>query len=466
MNDSINGFDSSKGFTPTNDIFGRKNFYLKMLSVINNSPEHGMVIALEDRWGQGKTSFVKMMQAEINNTPEFNDKLNAIYFDAYSNDFHEDPFIPISAEFHGLFSEPKSNFNKFKDEFLKIATRVGAATLSGGLKAVISSSTLGLVNGNEVIKGITEAVKDSAKDTVNDLTNSLAAYVEKKITAAKEEKVDIENFRKILSEIHKKTGQHTIFIIDELDRAKPDFSLDLLEKIKHLFSVEHVTFILVMNREQFEKVIEKRYGNIDSRTYLNKFVNIFSSLPKIQSADLQSSDLSLNSTIYKYIKSMPEAGSLFDYGSSFHNELSYLIEINKCSLREAERCISLMSLFSSQDGKIKLRGAYATALVIMIFLKVYDSSLYEDFMSKKTTVAELLKSLRLDKTPELRVSIVNTHNDIVRLIKFHHFSPSYIREHLQTLLNDFDDINWNGAYPINPFMSLKEGLENFYIDYR
>ena len=35
-----------------------------------------------------------------------------------------------------------------------------------------------------------------------------------------------------------------VFIIDELDRCKPTFALELLEKIKHVFSIPNVHFIL------------------------------------------------------------------------------------------------------------------------------------------------------------------------------------------------------------------------------
>ncbi|WP_409049648.1 P-loop NTPase fold protein [Serratia sp. BIGb0234] len=71
-----------------------------------------------------------------------------------------------------------------------------------------------------------------------------------------------------------------MFIIDELDRARPDFSLEILEKIKHVFSTNNFVFILSMNREQFQKVIVKRYGDIDARLYLSKFIHHWFTLPK------------------------------------------------------------------------------------------------------------------------------------------------------------------------------------------
>jgi hypothetical protein len=65
-----------------------------------------------------------------------------------------------------------------------------------------------------------------------------------------------------------------VFIIDELDRCKPSFALELLEKIKHFFSVPHFVFLLVSNLEQLQIAVSNAYGNVDSRTYLEKFYHL------------------------------------------------------------------------------------------------------------------------------------------------------------------------------------------------
>lgn len=447
--------DFFKGFTRENDIFDRVKFYESLMKVIKNSPEKNLVFSLDDRWGQGKTSFVKMMAGDIkaNHNPEF----NVIYFDAYENDYYSDPFIPVVAEFHSLFSDPSSALTTYKDSFLSVAKRVGAAALIGTLKAVITTSTASMIDGAKLV----DSVADSVKNTSENLSDSLESYVEKKITSAKEEKQDIFAFRETLSNIHIESKKKTVFIIDELDRAKPDFSLDLLEKIKHLFSVEGVIFILVMNRGQFEKSIEKRYGGIDSKTYLNKFINYFISLPKTRKSDIPYHDTSTKTTIYKYIQQIPEAGKLFDYGSLFHASLSYLIEVNNCSLREAERCISLMNLFSDSAGKLNYNKNYATALIILLFLKVYDSTLYEKFISQQTNSVEILKELNLDVEAPSTATYERIHGLMKNLIEFHHLTQKDFDEKSDEIAKKYPDLHSYNTYPTNPFLDLKGGLENF-----
>ncbi|MDX7526737.1 P-loop NTPase fold protein, partial [Enterobacter hormaechei] len=88
---------------------------------------------------------------------------------------------------------------------------------------------------------------DKIKESIVDATNATwESYIEDKIKNSQEEEDKIENFRAILRSIHEKTNNKTLFIIDELDRARPDFSLNLLELIKHIFNVDGFYFLLVM----------------------------------------------------------------------------------------------------------------------------------------------------------------------------------------------------------------------------
>ena len=63
-----------------------------------------------------------------------------------------------------------------------------------------------------------------------------------------------------------------VIIIDELDRCRPLFALSLLERVKHLFLVEGVSFVFVTNMPQIEAVVAGTYGaNTDAKIYLEKF---------------------------------------------------------------------------------------------------------------------------------------------------------------------------------------------------
>src|SRR5699024_10803320 len=78
---------------------------------------------------------------------------------------------------------------------------------------------------------------------------------------ALKEKKDIEQqvgefFDALLPE----KGNRLVVFIDELDRCKPSYAVRLLERIKHYFSHENITFVFSVNINELRHTIEKHYG--------------------------------------------------------------------------------------------------------------------------------------------------------------------------------------------------------------
>ena len=66
-----------------------------------------------------------------------------------------------------------------------------------------------------------------------------------------------------------------VVIIDELDRCRPSYALQLLERMKHFFSVPKVHFVLGVNLDQLANSVVATYGpGIDGRLYLQKFIQL------------------------------------------------------------------------------------------------------------------------------------------------------------------------------------------------
>jgi hypothetical protein len=87
------------------------------------------------------------------------------------------------------------------------------------------------------------------------------------------EKSLYDNLISSLTEITETFETPVHIIIDELDRCRPDFALETLERIKHIFHMKNVKFILVYNEEAMKSIIKQKYGaEINADRYLNKFV--------------------------------------------------------------------------------------------------------------------------------------------------------------------------------------------------
>ncbi|WP_448178077.1 KAP family P-loop NTPase fold protein [Serratia marcescens] len=389
----------SRGFHTDDDIFNRKPLYDLIIRVATKAPDENLVVALDDKWGNGKTSFINMMESEIKINE--NKDVDFVYFDAFENDYQSDPFVALSSKIYTLVSSNDEGLKSLSRKMLHLGKKVGASFAINGAKFAVSALTGGLVNGTKI---------EQAKDAIiESISSPIEGLIESKIKSGEDELYTIEAFRCALSEIAEKRKKKIIFVIDELDRARPDFALDLLEKVKHIFSVKGFVFLLVMNRSQFEKSIECRYGGINSRLYLNKFVHYWFTLPKKNHLSDYALKVHDRSTILSYllhldrdIKIMPREGRQIKL-------LSYLLEANGCSLREAERCYSIFSIMDNpKDFKNYNGEIHKLVIVLVAFLKIHNQELLDQIIFKAIPIDEVFGRLNingehLSSLPELKL---------------------------------------------------------------
>ena len=224
------------------DALGRKDLarFLTQRVVSSVTP---YTLALDANWGEGKTIFLKMWQAELKKSG-----FQCVYYDAWASDFCRDSFPSMVAELKESFSGSKS-----KTMAEKIAKK-GSAVVKAMAKN-LPGSLAGLVGGGEV-----------AQAAVNEIFGEWEP-----VAAYSEYRKALEAFKSSLGEIASQSGKPLIFMIDELDRCRPTFALDVLEKIKHIFDVQGVFFVAALNKNALAKTIESVYGITDGNDYLSKF---------------------------------------------------------------------------------------------------------------------------------------------------------------------------------------------------
>ena len=251
-----------------NDALDRKTYGDALLSLVVRSKDE-LVISLDGKWGEGKTTFVKMWQGLLSEKDIPN-----IYIDAFSNDYLDDAFISVVsaitnyAETH-IVKGHQEKIAELKNK----AKKVGGQLLSWSAKIGIKAATLGVIKDAEI-----EELKDIKGEMAKSVSDLLGGFIEERINSHSKDVALIQSFRELLSGLPSKLvadrEKPLVIIIDELDRCKPTFAVEIIEKIKHLFSVKNVVFILVMNMAQLEESIKSVYGqNIDAHTYLQKFIN-------------------------------------------------------------------------------------------------------------------------------------------------------------------------------------------------
>ena len=99
----------------------------------------------------------------------------------------------------------------------------------------------------------------------------------------------IKDFKKALS--NEKNSK--VILIDELDRCKPNYAIELLETVKHFFGVKNIIFIFLVNKDQLKSIVSTSYLTEDKASeYFEKFFDIQFKLPEFEYEDFINSEYS------------------------------------------------------------------------------------------------------------------------------------------------------------------------------
>lgn len=374
------------------DIFGRKPFGEQLTNLLVNT-SGSTVVALDSAWGTGKSTFIKMW---LNYLKE--EGVKNIYFDAFENDYQADPFMAIASEIYAVIDD--ADREQFKEKLSAAFLSMMRSALDIGIK-LKSQGAIGL-------------------DEINALFNDATAkpkydeYLSMKIEGAHKDREAVEQFKVYLKEVAEKTGngRPLIFIIDELDRCRPDFALEMLERVKHLFSVDGIVFLLVTNRNQLNEIIRLRYGErVDPNNYLHKFVNLWLSLPHEDSKFSDHTSRFIEFAICgmigdENVRNIEDVSNLFKAIGKYYN----------LTFREIERVLGTFFSCCNMSSEILGIYQYTVITVMMCYIKTRSPELIDTLKSKNKS--EIFTALKLNQIPNPEIGIDIFSTDIyLRIIK-------------------------------------------------
>ncbi|CAM4126091.1 P-loop NTPase fold protein [Acinetobacter pragensis] len=133
----------------------------------------GAVLALDARWGEGKTWFVRHWAKHLTDTDH-----NVIYLDAFANDYLEDPFLVVTSEITNTLSKDKKTKSKVK-KLIDLSASVGTALLPSLPKIAL---TLGLhLVGAGFLGGILQQGYENAQDEIDKLSDETSDRIKESI---------------------------------------------------------------------------------------------------------------------------------------------------------------------------------------------------------------------------------------------------------------------------------------------
>ncbi len=278
------------------DLISRNRDVLHMASLVQNM-DGGASIALDAKWGAGKTFFVKQLKMVLDAYNGYTtilsdsdkqdvktlcdkykiiDKLDpmvTVYYDAWANDNDIDPILSIV---YSTVCEANDDFQLKKGtDYKSIAGSIFELLTDRDLNSLINS-----LKGEEPLVKIKEA-----KDIQNNISEFLLSMLPER-------------------------GNKLVVIIDELDRCRPSYAVQLLERIKHYFDCDNIIFVFSVNLLELQHTIKQYYGNeFNAAKYLDKFFDMIVSLPQAdisayyQTIGLENESLTVKSVYKSVVKS-------------------------------------------------------------------------------------------------------------------------------------------------------------------
>lgn len=410
----------------TDDLFNRKVIAENLTKIIE-SQNKPMVISLDSDWGTGKTTFVTMWKDLLDSNTEYNSKFSTLYFNAWEHDYIKDPLLAIFSEIESQIKESDSKLkqqldnvkNKIKP-FTKLATTTGVKMLTAGALN-LDNVNLGDYNESQLI----------------DLAGKLGDLAIKEISASKKIRSEL---KKEMIKYQNATEKKIIFFIDELDRCRPSFAIELLEVIKHLFDIDNFIFVISIDKEQLSHSVSTIYGhNMDTVGYLRRFFDLDYKLPKInikKYIDIK------NSTVFSNYSNI-------DCLKVFIKEL---FASDNFSLRDIEKAYYYIELLlplikpfndSTRDYKSTYIAVISYIYATLITAKIKKPLIYKKIIDSDYNLSEILQNFK----------IPDFSNYIDYIDGWHH-------ESLQELINPVFEIYLD----LNLKVNTLENIYRFYSD--
>lgn len=241
--------------------------------------EGNMFISLDARWGEGKTFYVRQIEKTLEcltmkkfGTDDIQDELNKmkpyfvgtaleevalknsyfpVYYNAWLYDDHTDPLLSL------LYVVVKKCGKIINPQL----TKEKSDRIKQMLQSIQVNFPFFSINGEQVVNAVSNKNIFEEIQLAEDIRNEV---------------------KLIFDEVIVEQAQKLVIFIDELDRCRPSYALEMLERIKHYFDDDRIIFVVSVNKEQLTHTITTYYGEgFDSTGYLNKFFDIEAYLPTL-----------------------------------------------------------------------------------------------------------------------------------------------------------------------------------------
>ena len=230
------------------------------------------VLNLNSEWGSGKTYFLKRWSNDLK------DHFPVVYIDAWQQDYSDDPLMTVissvikqlrdqagMSESNPKFQLPKKALGLLKAAAPGFARSVAKRYLDIDLAALMQGEEPDIQDENGLPIDMGELASTMVKQLIDEHDGKKKAIDDLKAHVKKWVETVIEK---------QKLNYPAFVFIDELDRCRPSYAVEMLETIKHIFDIQGIVFVVATDTEQLQHAVKAIYGEgFNARLYLGRFFN-------------------------------------------------------------------------------------------------------------------------------------------------------------------------------------------------
>lgn len=396
------------------DLLGRERdavFLISFLTRRIEEREHegharSYVLNLNARWGQGKTFFLTRLQQQLASQGYL-----VAYVNAWEDDHADDPLIAVMSAIDQTINpllKKKSVLEKAWGNTKKSGLNIAVA-MAKSSAIHLTKKAVGDVfeTASEAADKDTSDVDPADEDTSDveaTVSKAAAAEVEALFNRQGDELLDKfnlgkaaiasfrNNLRNVLPQIapEKSNLNLPLFVlVDELDRCRPTYAISLLERVKHLFEVDNVVFIIATDSDQLKHSIKAVYGSgFDASAYLLRFFDRTYVFEDPSLEDFVTNLFLLHSIDDQILSSPPEI--------THRDFFVKIMQAFNLQLRDAEQCFDMLrSIATVWNHKVKIELIYLLPLIVAFWKN--DESLMEALTNNEAKISSLMSNkVKLD----------------------------------------------------------------------
>ncbi|MFQ1790289.1 P-loop NTPase fold protein [Aeromonas veronii] len=377
--------------------------------------QRNYVLNLNAEWGAGKTWFIKRWYMELKA------HYPTVYIDAWQQDFSDDPLLTVISSIIDQLKMIAGKENPIPEGMRQ--RLLGLFKVGGKLALKAAIKKAGLEEDDFYLEG----------DDANQLVDALCSNQKERYESIQYLKQEIRQWVEGAVGLGNGELDYPAFIlIDELDRCRPSYAVEMLETIKHIFDIPKVVFVLATDTEQLQHAVKVIYGaDFDAHTYLSRFFSRRFSLLAGSKRNFIESNLS-NSVLvdHSFDKAWPKGLNL----ESLATVLSSISDACQLSLRSTEKLIDRITLVLLNIERDDVNIVFLVYLLALHEIKPSD---YEVII----TMARSRQKLANVKMQEIKPKALNELQGSIyismKAIQGVEFVAGYYSIKVESLIRDY-----------------------------